>query len=159
MNNLTSYGINPAKNRPYEQITYVLALIYNILNAQAESYFAPHGLTPVQFNLLMLAAYQNGGAGVNQAGLGKRLIASASNVTKLVEKSVKEGLLSRAQNPQNRRENIIKITPKGQRLIDKVWPEYDQMVRRLTDYIPAAEQAQTGRILNDWLYKLQQEKQ
>lgn len=157
MKDLSRYGINPAKNRPYENITYALALIYNIINAQVENYFAPCGLTPVQFNLLMLAAYQNNGNGLKQAEMGKRLIASASNVTKLVEKSVKEGLLSRVQNPQSRRENIIKITAKGQKLIDKVWPAYDQLVRRLTDRIPAQQQRAAAEILNNWLENLQQE--
>lgn len=157
MKDLSRYGINPAKNRPYENITYALALVYNVLNAQVEAYFAPHGLTPVQFNLLMLAAYQNGGEGLSQAQMGKRLIASASNVTKLVEKSVREGLLNRVQNPQNRRENIINITAKGQKLIDKVWPEYDQLVRRLTDYIPAPQQPAAAKLLTRWLERLQQE--
>ncbi|MDO5764270.1 MAG: MarR family transcriptional regulator [Elusimicrobiales bacterium] len=157
MKDLSRYGINPAKNRPYENITYALALVYNVINAQVENCLAPCGLTPVQFNLLMLAAYQNGGNGLKQAEMGKRLIASASNVTKLVEKSVKEGLLSRVQNPQSRRENIIKITAKGQQLIDKVWPAYDQLVRRLTDRIPAKRQRAAAEILNNWLENLQQE--
>lgn len=157
MKDLSRYGINPAKNRPYERVTYALALVYNLINAQVEHYFAPYGLTPVQFNLLMLAAYQNGGAGLKQADMGKRLIASASNVTKLVDKSVKEGLLSRVQNPKSRRENIIKITAKGQKLIDKVWPDYDRLVRRLTDCIPSPKQHEAAEILNDWLENLQQE--
>lgn len=154
---LRTYGINPAKGRKYENVTYVLALIYSILQTRVEKQLAPCGLTPVQFNLLMLAAYQNNGNGLKQVEMGKRLIASASNVTKLVDKSVKEGLLSRAQNPQSRREHIIKITAKGQKLIDKVWPEYDQLVRRLTDRIPAKQQRAAAEILNNWLENLQQE--
>ncbi len=155
---LSRYGIDPAKGRTYENITYVLALIYNLLQAKIENYLAPYDLSAVQLNVLMLAAYQNEGKGLNQVELSKRLIASASNITKLVEKSVKTGLISRKTNPKNRRENIICITKKGQALIDKVWPGYDRLVATLTEKIPAAQRGRIEPILNNWLQVLQEEK-
>ncbi len=155
---LRPYGINPAKGRAYENIVYTLALIYNVFQARVEAYFAPFGLTAVQFNVLMLAAYQNGGKGLKQVDLSKRLIASASNITKLVEKSVRAGLLSRRTNPQSRRENIICITPRGQELIDRVWAGYDALVRRMTEKIPSGARRQTGQILQQWLKDLQEAK-
>ena len=82
---LRPYGVNPSKGRKYESIMYVFALIYNNLQTQVNAYFASCGLSAVQFNLLMLAAYQNGGRGISQVELSKWLIASASNITKLVE--------------------------------------------------------------------------
>ena len=156
--NLRPYGINPEKGRAYENITYVLALVYNLLQARVEKYLLPHGLSAVQFNLLMLASYQNNGKGLNQVELSKRLIASSSNITKLVEKSVKEGLLVREENPKSRRENIIRITAKGQKLIDRVWPGYDRLVCELTNKIPAKKQPHMEQILQSWLLKLQEEK-
>ena len=156
--NLRPYGINPEKGRAYENITYVLALVYNLLQARVEKYLLPHGLSAVQFNLLMLAAYQNNGKGLSQVELSKRLIASASNITKLVEKSVQAGLITRQTNPQSRRENIICITKKGQNLIDEVWPEYDKLVRELTERIPSADRAQFEAILCNWFVTLQKDK-
>lgn len=156
--NLRPYGINPEKERAYENITYVLALVYNLLQARVEKYLLPHGLSAVQFNLLMLAAYQNNGKGLSQVELSKRLIASASNITKLVEKSVQAGLITRQTNPQSRRENIICITKKGQELIDKVWLGYDQLVKSLTEKIPTQSRPQMEQILKDWFVALQEEK-
>lgn len=156
--NLRPYGINPEKGRVYENITYVLALVYNLLQTRVEKFLLPHGLSAVQFNLLMLAAYQNNGKGLSQVELAKRLIASASNITKLVEKSVQAGLLTRQTNPQKRRENIICITKKGQKLIDKVWPGYDQLVKSLTEKISAKSRPQMEQILKDWFVELQEGK-
>lgn len=156
--NLRPYGINPEKGRVYENITYVLALVYNLLQTRVEKFLLPHGLSAVQFNLLMLAAYQNNGKGLSQVELANRLIASASNITKLVEKSVQAGLLTRQTNPQKRRENIICITKKGQKLIDKVWPGYDQLVKSLTEKISAKSRPQMEQILKDWFFALQEEK-
>ena len=155
---LRAYGINPDKGRKYENITYVLALIYSILQTQVEKNLAPYGLSAVQFNLLMLAAYQNNSKGISQVQAATHLIASASNITKLVEKSVRAGLLVRKTNPKSRRENIICITEKGQTLIDTVWPKYDELLRNLTEKIPAENRSRLGQILNNWFVKLQQEK-
>lgn len=157
-NPLLKYGINPEKGRNYENITYVLALIYNTLQNQVESYLSAFKLSAVQFNLIMLAAYRNDGKGLNQVEISKSLIASASNITKLVEKSVKAGLLSRKINPNNRRENIICITKTGQDLIDKIWPGYDKLVCSLTEKIPQSNRKQIETILKNWLFALKQEK-
>lgn len=157
MKDLSIYGVNPAKGRSYENIVYALALVYNILQRRVEAYLALYDLSAVQFNLLMLAAYQNNGDGINQVELSKRLIASASNITKLVEKSVKAGLVLRKQNLRNRRENIIRIAPKGQELIAVVWPEYDRLVRAMTDKIPPDQQQTAEKILNEWFELLQKE--
>ena len=156
--NLCSYGINPEKGRKYENITYVLALIYNLLQAQVEKYLVPYGLSTVHFNLLMQVAYQNEGKGISQVHAATHLIASASNITKLVEKSVKDGLLIRKINPQSRRENIICITKKGQELIDKIWPGYDSLMNSLTEKIPSKDRSQMEKNLNNWLAELRQEK-
>lgn len=155
---LRSYGIEPQKGRAYENITYVLALVYNRLQTRVEQYLAPHELSAVQFNLLMLAAYQNGGKGISQVQAATHLIASASNITKLVEKSVRAGLLTRKTNPNSRRENVVCITPKGQRLIDRVWPGYDKLMRSLTEKIPSKNRPQTEQVLQHWLLALQEEK-
>ena len=155
---LRSYGINPDKGRKYENITYVLALVYSILQTQVEKQLAPYGLSAVQFNLLMLAAYQNKGKGISQVQAATHLITSASNITKLVEKSVQAGLLARKTNPKSRRENIICITAKGQELIDQVWPGYDNLMRGLTEKIPAQSRPQMEQILKDWFVELQEGK-
>lgn len=157
MKDLSRYGILKEKGRDYEEITYVLALVYNLINARAEAYFARYGLNVTKFNVLMLAAYQNDGNGLNQRELAGRLVASASNVAKVVESLVRAGLLSRAANPKSRRENVIRITVAGRKLIDAVWPEYDVLVRGLTNKIPAVKRKAAKEILNGWFEKLQEE--
>ncbi len=155
---LSHYAIDPSKGRKYEDIAYVFALIYNKLQTRVGCYLSRYDLSLVQFNLLMLAAYQNKGKGINQVEISKHLIVSASNITKLVEKSVRAGLITRQTNPQSRRENIICITQKGQALIDEVWPQYDKLVKSLTEKIPAKDRPQMEQILKNWFAALQEEK-
>lgn len=152
------YAIDLSKGRKYESIAYVLALIYNMLQTRVEQYLRPYGLSVVHLNLLLLAAYLNQGKGISQVEISKHLIVSASNITKLVEKSVQEKLLTRKTNPNSRRENIICITKKGQALIDKIWSGYDRLVRSLTEKIPVKNRPQLEQILKNWFIALQEEK-
>ncbi len=155
---LSRYAIDPSKGRKYEDITYVFALIYNVLQTRVGHYLRKYNLSVVQFNLLMIIAYLNPAKGLSQVEISKHLIVSASNITKLVEKSVQEGLLTRKPNPQSRRENIICITKKGQVLIDKVWPGYDQLVKGLTEKIPPRDRPTMEQSLKNWFIALQEGK-
>ena len=58
-------------------------------------------------------------------------------------------------NPASRRENIIKITPKGRKLIDKLWPEYDALLKSRTDILPKDKQEELAEILKNWFLGLQ----
>ncbi|MBR4355817.1 MAG: hypothetical protein IKP96_04550 [Elusimicrobiaceae bacterium] len=152
------YAIDPSKGRKYESIAYMLALVYKALQTRVECYLRPYDLSTAHFNLLLLAAYLNDGKGISQVEISKHLIVSASNITKLVEKSVHMSWLTRKTNPRNRRENIICITKKGQMLIDKIWPEYDRLVRGLTEKIPVKDRFPIERILRNWFIQLQEGK-
>jgi len=149
------YGIIPQKGRKYENIIYVMAMIHNMLEREIAAYFQKHNFTMPKFNILMIVAFQNGGRGINQVEIGKRLITTAGNITKLVESLYKDKLLTRAQNESNRRENIVKITPKGRAFIDKIWPEYDKLLRERTNLIPAAGQEKMSAILKNWFFNLE----
>ncbi|WP_424245945.1 DNA-binding MarR family transcriptional regulator [Elusimicrobium posterum] len=150
MADFRNYGIEPEKGRKYENIIYVMALIYDMYMSEISHYLAQYDLSPAKFNLLMVVAYQGGAKGITQVAIGEKLIVSPGNITGLVEKLVKDGFITRTQNPQSRRENIIKITAKGQKLIDKVWPGYDALAKKMTDILPGADQANLTKILEKW---------
>ncbi len=60
----------------------------------------------------------------NEKNLGQvkhgLLIFCGASVTKVVEKLVKKRLISRRINPESRREKLIKATPDGRRMINKL---------------------------------------
>lgn len=158
MADFSKYGIDPAKDRKYENVIYVLALVYEEYMALVSKHLARYKLSPTKFNLLMIVEYQGGKDGISQVAIGERLIVSAGNITGLVERLVRDGLLTREQNPNNRRENIIRTTPKAVELIEEVWPGYDDLVRKLTDIVPAKEQAHLGKVFERWLEGIRAQK-
>lgn len=154
MIDFSQYGILPQKGRKYEGIVYVLALIYGLMYKEIDAYFAKHNTTSPKYNILMLVAFQNEGKGISQVELAKGLITTAGNVTKLVDSLAKDKLVTRVQNKNNRRENIIKVTAKGKDFVEKLWPGYDSLVKTRTDLISQADQEKLAEILKNWFISL-----
>ena len=155
MRDFKKYGILPDAGRGYENVIYVMAMIYGMLEREIAAYFQKYNFTAPKFNILMVLAHQNNGAGMNQVEIGRHLITTAGNIAKLVDGLYKDKLVTRAQNPVVRRENIIKITPRGRALVEKLWPEYDKLLKKRTDLIPSADQTKTAAVLENWFFGLE----
>lgn len=158
MIDLNKYGVNQQKGRKYENIIYMLALIYNRYEKIISEYLADYNMTIGKFNILMAVCYKGKEKGISQVSIGESLIVSAGNITILVEKLVKEGFVTRVQNPENRRENIIKITKKGGTLIEKIWPGYDKLIEEMTNKLPKKEHERCSKMLGEWYSNLIEEK-
>ncbi|MCL2144830.1 MAG: MarR family transcriptional regulator [Endomicrobia bacterium] len=154
MGNFEQYGIIAQKGRKHENIIYVMAMIYGMLEREIAEYFQKHKFTAPKFNVLMIAAFLNEGKGMNQIEIVQRLITTAGNVTKIVESLYKDKLVTRVQNKNNRRENIIKATAKGRDFIEKLWPEYNNLLKKRTDLISAGNQEKMTEILEKWFFDL-----
>lgn len=154
MINLNKYGVNQEKGRGYENIIYMLALVYSHYEKVISEYLADYKMTVGKFNILMVVRFIGKEEGISQVAIGERLIVSAGNITTLVEKLVKEGLVSRVQNPDNRRENIIRITKKGESLTEKIWPGYNDRIEKMTNLLPKKEHEYFSKNLGEWYSKL-----
>ncbi len=87
----------------------------------------PHGLSPQQFNVLRILRGQHPGAASANL-IAARMVDRSSNVSRLIEKLRQKSLLTRAENPEDRRGIHVAITAKGLQLlarIDKEMPAWD----------------------------------
>jgi Transcriptional regulators len=155
MEKFKQYGIFPEKGRKYENIIYVMALVYGMLEREISAYFQKHNFTMFKFNILMVVVFLNEGEGMNQVEIGRRLITTAGNVTKLIESLYKDKFVTRVQNKNNRRENIIKATEKGKDFVEKLWPEYNTLLKKRTDLISGKNQEKMSEILKSWFADLE----
>lgn len=156
MNLFEEYGINTEKKRDYEPILYIIALLHGRLGKRLDEYFDRHGTSAPKYNILMAVTYVNGGKGLNQAQLSRHLVTTAGNITKLVDSLDREGLITRAQNKRNRRENIVRITARGRAFIERLWPQYDKLAGSMVSCIPEDKRKILIAILYDWLTQLDQ---
>jgi MarR family 2-MHQ and catechol resistance regulon transcriptional repressor len=120
----------------------------NLLKKRADVLFRKSGLTDVQYNVMALLIYQAGEkGGLSQAQLSDMMLVNRANITSLVDRMEKSGLVVRTAHSEDRRCNIIKLTTKGEKLFEKVEPIYHEQVQQVMSGIAKPEQKKLMAIL------------
>ncbi|MDH4202581.1 MAG: MarR family transcriptional regulator [Phycisphaerae bacterium] len=108
------------------------------LKKHAADFLSSYELTDVQFNLMMLIKYHGGDEGLSQARLSEMMMVNRANITGLVDRLEKISMVQRSP-AEDRRYNMIQLTPKGLKLLDKANPPYDEEVRKAMSVLTKAD--------------------
>ena len=154
MDYLRSFGIATGEGKHQEEAFYGLILTYNLLFDRISSHLQTWGVTPAQFNILLVLDKQGKEDGLSQVEISKKLIVSPSNTARLLEKMEQEKLIMRSPKQEDRRVNAVHITPKGKVLLDKIWPEYDRKIREAVSVLTPEEQKRAAALFIRWLQLL-----
>jgi DNA-binding MarR family transcriptional regulator len=111
-------GINSLR---YNTLLQLLRTADSILDA-SRIFFAPWDLSPSQFNVLNLLYGRP--EGLSQTDVGRQLIVHRSNVTGLVDRLEKRGLVKRRELAKDRRVYQVVLTAEGSRVMEEVLPLY-----------------------------------
>lgn len=87
-----------------------------LIEKQVQRRFAERGTSLARFDLL--AALDREGDGMTMGALSRALLVSNGNVTQLVQKLAKDGLVAIAPSPTDRRASIARLTPAGRAHFD-----------------------------------------
>lgn len=113
----------------YELTREVMATADTFLR-ESQRLFRPHGLTAAQYNVLsVLAAAADG---LSQRELGDILVVDRSNITGLLDRLEKAGLVKRTDHPSDRRIYRVSLTSAGRKLWAKVQPRYLKVTEQVT---------------------------
>lgn len=113
----------------------------SLIKKEADEFFRQFGLTDVQFNVMMLIAYQGGAEeGLSQAQLSTMMLVNRANITSLIDRMERAEMVVRTDEPGDRRCNIVKMTAKGKKLFAKVEPLYEKMVGEIMAALKQNEQ-------------------
>lgn len=95
------------------------------------------GLTLPQFDVLAeLARFDEP---INMTELSKRLMVSNGNVTGVIDRLAREGLVARSRSPEDRRAHLIALTPAGESTFRRVAAEHERWVEELLGGLDAEE--------------------
>ena len=83
------------------------------IEKEVQRRFATRGMTLPRFDVL--AALDRHGE-LNMGALSKALLVSNGNVTQLVQKLIREGLVEMRKPPADRRSSIVRLTPEGRQV-------------------------------------------
>jgi len=111
------------------------------LRKKAGEFFKPFGMTDVQFNLMMLLKHQSRQeGGLSQAQLSKMMLVNRANITTLIDRMEKAGLVVRTPILSDRRFNIVKLTGRGKKQLNQVEPLYIKEVKETMAALEEIEQ-------------------
>ncbi len=101
----------------------------NALWTLSDAFFSPLGLTEAQYNILIVLKLEN--KKLTQVEIGERLISSRANITSILDKMEKKGLVARERIENDRRVLMVGLTSKGRKVVDAVEARYIQEVERV----------------------------
>ena len=154
MDKFNRFGVNIDQETPGKAVVHEIACIYSVIEKQISDYLRPFNLSPTKFNALMIIKHQGGTKGLRQVEIVKRLIATPSNITRLIDRISKEGLVERFAQEGDRRVNLVKITKKGSDLLNKVWPGYCEITEQIAAVLKNSELNDLSGLLLKWFDKL-----
>ena len=105
------------KSQLIQEVVDLERQVGRIIGQHAPSIWIDSGLTPAQLRSLFLIAKEGS---TNFRKLAKALEVTPSNVTGIVDRLVEQGLVSRTQNPEDRREMTLQATDKGKALVSNL---------------------------------------
>ncbi len=107
--------------------------------------FKPHGLTTARFNVLTLL--ERNPEGMRASDLAGALIVDPSNVTGLLKRMKREGLLRELENSHDRRQYIVGLSAKGRATWRGANRDYERCLAALLAPIPGSEVETAERVL------------
>ena len=130
-----------------EQLEPLGRLIYHTTQkivAQAENLLRPYDLTLEQLHLIKALAAEGE---LSQQGLGATAHKSAGNMTRLLNRLEKKGLVRRRANPEDGRSSLVSLTTKGLDLAQEITDFLEHFSASLTQGISEQEQEQARSVL------------
>jgi DNA-binding MarR family transcriptional regulator len=134
---------------PLEDRTFIsLQKTADSLGIQAEQLLKPHGLTGTQYNVLRILR----GAepeGLPCRGISERMISHDPDMTRLLDRMEKRGLISRQRQTDDRRVVKTRISPMGLALLKSLDQPVRELHKRQFRHLPAARLRTLAELLEE----------
>ena len=134
---------------PHHEALLALMLANASLEAMLDEAFAGTGLTQPQYNVLRIlnGIYPNSHS---RGEIARRMIRRAPDLTRMLDRLVRMGLVEREKGEQDHRQSLARITAKGRELLETMHPKVLHVNQLFLDRMSADE----ARTLADLLEKI-----
>ncbi len=137
-------------DKPIQTVEHesLLNIIYTgtMISRASFRYFQGSDLTDAQFNVLMQLKYASGRS-LSQSALGRRLVVNKADMTGIIDRLEKTGLVMRRPHPKDRRVHMIAMTDKGETMAGSLEPGYLEGVLKLMAGIPKKDLRNLNKVL------------
>ena len=115
----------------------VLARALSSVQAHLQESVTRHELTLTEFAILEVL-YHKGPLLLGE--VQRRILVSSGGVTYLVDRLTQKGLVERRDCPQDRRARYAALTPAGEALIERIFPEHAACIEKATSGLSTEQQ-------------------
>lgn len=121
-----------------------------LLRRAMDPYFAPFGITPVQWGVLhtLHRAEKEGLPNLRLTDLGDRMLVRPPSVTGVVDRLERLGLVARTASASDLRAKHLSLTPAGRQLAEQILKGHADRIRAVLRVLKSGEQVQLGRLLD-----------
>ena len=131
---------------PARSVFLALVQAHEALSSPFKGLFRAQGLTGPQFNVLRILL-QSPPEGVHCRTIGEQLIHRVPDVSRLVDRMERDGLVERAPDPADRRAVFVRITDAGRERCRSLYDPLAQLHEELLAHLEPAEQSELDRLL------------
>ncbi len=117
-----------------EEANIALMRTADVLASRAFALFKTHGISPTQYNVLRIL--RGAGAGGRRCSeIGERMITRDPDITRLLDRMEKSGLIARTRGKEDRRVVVARITPPGLDLLHELDRPVAELNKRLLGHM------------------------
>lgn len=115
------------------------------------------GVTPVEFDVLMVLRHFGGDeAAMRPSQIADKLLLSRTRTTVRVDGLVDRHLVDRFEDPSNRRQVVVRLSPLGHDLLDRAFGAYQGGLQELLGPMPKASHDELVNLLRGVLEGVQE---
>jgi DNA-binding MarR family transcriptional regulator len=123
-----------------------LFIASNYLHSKLDTICCGFKITLAQFNVLRILKGAHP-EGYPRGEIIRRMVEPAPDVTRLIDRLIKEGLVERFNTEEDRRLSLARITKKGIALLTKINPEVDKFLLDYASMLTKSEKEILSNIL------------
>jgi len=121
-----------------------LAVTFNLLYQEIKKDLANEDLTFAQLDILVCL---NRTRGLPLTEVADRLLVTGGNVTGIVDRMEKAGLVTRQRDNKDKRIVWARLTEKGYAIYQQLMPRYIETMQKVNAYLTPAEKKELMRLL------------
>lgn len=141
---------NELKDTPARNAYLALVQLTELLTGQFSTLFRSRGLSLAQFNALRILV-RGPAEGIPCQRIGESLVHRVPDVTRLVDRMERAGLVKRQRCDDDRRVVRVRITPNGRRLCEGLYDEVAALHEAQFESFSSERTVELDRSLRDLL--------
>lgn len=131
---------------PHHEALLAVMLANATIEGLLDEAFAGKGLTQPQYNVLRILNGIHPGAH-SRGEIARRMVRRAPDLTRMIDRLVRMGLVEREKGEQDHRQSLARITAKGREMLEQMHPTVAHINTMLAKRMTADEARQLSSLL------------